>query len=186
MAKPNGAVIYRGPSLLDGKPIVAIVTGLASNSANQKTGNMLQTWILRADVAPLDAIRTGADSSICGDCKHRPANLGTCYVWVFQAPRSVFAAFKRGIYPVATDLAGLGRGRAVRLGAYGDPAAVPAHIWTSLVSEASSHTGYTHQWLRDDAGAYAPLVMASADNATEREMAQSLGFRTFTVHRSSR
>ena len=29
--------------------------------------------------------------------------------------------------------------------------------------------------------AYAPLVMASCDNATEREIAQSLGYRTFTI-----
>jgi hypothetical protein len=42
MTKPNGAILYRGPSLLDGAPIVAIVTGLASTSANAKTGAMLQ------------------------------------------------------------------------------------------------------------------------------------------------
>ena len=47
---PNGAIIYRGPSLLDGKPIVVIAVGLNSSSKNRKTGNMLQTYILRDDI----------------------------------------------------------------------------------------------------------------------------------------
>ena len=68
---PNGAIIYRGPSLLDGAPIVAIVIGLATDSANVKTGAMLQSYILRDDMHPLDAIASGADYSICGDCSAR-------------------------------------------------------------------------------------------------------------------
>ena len=47
-------VLYEGPSLLDGEPIVAILTGLRSSSGNRKTGAMLQTWILRADVSPAE------------------------------------------------------------------------------------------------------------------------------------
>jgi hypothetical protein len=45
-------VLYRGPSLLDGSPIVAIAT---IGSTNVKTGPMVQTWILRADMNPLEA-----------------------------------------------------------------------------------------------------------------------------------
>jgi hypothetical protein len=96
--KQNGVILYRGPSMLDGAPIVAILTGLASSSLNPKTGDMLQTWIIREDVSPVDATRTGDDASVCGDCKHRPANMGSCYVTVFQAPRSVHAAYHRGVY----------------------------------------------------------------------------------------
>ena len=43
-------------------------------SRNPKTGPMVQLWILRADVHPMEAISTGTDSSICGGCKHRGAN----------------------------------------------------------------------------------------------------------------
>jgi hypothetical protein len=50
----NGLVLWRGASLLDGAPIVAIVTGLAAGSSNRKTGDMLQTWILREDMAPTE------------------------------------------------------------------------------------------------------------------------------------
>ena len=68
----NGAVIYHGPSAIDGGPIVVIATGLTVGSANSKTGAMIQTHIMRADVDPLTALRTGADVSVCGGCMHRP------------------------------------------------------------------------------------------------------------------
>ena len=66
--KARNSIIYSGPSMLDGQPIivVAIVT-----SGNVKTGNMLQTHIIRADVSPMHASKTGADFSICGNCTHR-------------------------------------------------------------------------------------------------------------------
>jgi hypothetical protein len=51
----NGIVIYRGPSILDGSPIVVIATGLGSGSSNRKTGALVQTWILRDDVSPIES-----------------------------------------------------------------------------------------------------------------------------------
>ena len=36
-------------------------------------------------------------------------------------------------------------GRSIRLGSYGDPAAVPFEAWESLVANARMVTGYTHQ-----------------------------------------
>ena len=73
MAKPNGFTAYRGPSLLDGVPIVCKVTGTQRPSDNDKTGTMLQQWILLADVHPYEAVKTGQDESVCGECVHRPA-----------------------------------------------------------------------------------------------------------------
>jgi hypothetical protein len=87
MKKPSGVILYQGPSLLDGAPIVVIATGLDSSS-NGKTGDMVQTHIIRADLSPLAAIQEGKDSSICGDCFHRGDGTGkhrTCYVTVYQA-----------------------------------------------------------------------------------------------------
>ena len=46
------SVIYRGPSLLDGAPIVVIATVTDTNS---KTGAMVQTYIIRSDMPPTDA-----------------------------------------------------------------------------------------------------------------------------------
>ena len=70
-----GYTIYDGPSMLDGQRIVVIVTGI-KGSRNTKTGNMVQTYILRPDMHPLEAVRTGADVSICGDCPARGKDSG--------------------------------------------------------------------------------------------------------------
>jgi hypothetical protein len=163
-------VLYRGPSRLDGKRIVVVLTGLARCSRNAKTGAMLQTWILRERQDPVRAARTGADASICGTCPLRsaPGTARRCYVNLGQAPLAIHASLRRGGYPRASDaarIADAGAGRAVRLGSYGDPASVPTWIWTALVSRASSWTGYTHQWARAD---FDPrlldLCMASVEN----------------------
>jgi len=61
----QSAIIYNGPSLLDGQPIVVIAT---YSNRNRKTGHVVQTYILLRDINPLEASKTGADYSICGDC----------------------------------------------------------------------------------------------------------------------
>lgn len=189
---PTGFILYEGPSLIDGAPIVAIA--LTGKSSNRKTGAMVQTYILRADVHPCEAVKDGRDVSICGDCKHRPSQGGACYVVVPQGPTSVWKAYKRGRYPHAPKaLRLLGADRAVRLGTYGDPAAVPAWIWSALTRDATKRTGYTHQWRALDSarigGAMAfhhrdvlrGLCMASCDTPEEREEATRAGWRTFRV-----
>jgi hypothetical protein len=191
MNDANGYVLYEGPSLLDGAPIVVIATGFKAGSTNRKTGEMVQTYILRQDVAPTDAIRSGEDSSICGDCPHRgrvttdsqgqPRNVGrTCYVNVGQGPLAVFRAYKAGKYPAAPLQLPV-TGRMVRLGTYGDPAAVPVQIWQSLLHGSVGHTGYTHQWRNPAASPLKTLCMASADSASDAIEAHSMGWRTFRV-----
>ena len=173
--KPPGFVFYHGASALDhDADVVGIVT---LSSDNRKTGNMLQTWIMRADVAPHDAVRTGEDAAICGDCPHR---AGSCYVLTFQGPLSIFRAWRAGRYPRA-DLSSVvaAHGRPVRLGAYGDPAAIPAAAWAGI--ERHARTGYTHQWRRDDAAWLQSRAMASVDSWQELEAAEAEGWRTFYV-----
>jgi hypothetical protein len=176
--RPNGFVIYRGPSLLDGSPIVAIAITASTNS---KTGNMVQTYILRDDVLPTEAVKSGADSAICGDCKHRPSTGGACYVNVGQGPQVVYRAFLRGNYPDAPSIAGLGDGRMVRLGTYGDPAAVPTSVWSALVSLSIGRTGYTHQWRNGADPELLGLVMASCDTQAEADEARAMGYRYFRI-----
>ena len=69
-------VVYEGPSLINGEPVVVIATGLDKPSTNRKTGPMVQTYILLADERPRDAIQSGKDEAICGSC---PARGGWCY-----------------------------------------------------------------------------------------------------------
>jgi len=182
----NGFILYEGSSALDGAPIVVIATGLNAKSRNEKTGDMVQTWILRADVEPHAAVKSGQDASICGACPHRPALGGVCYVRVHEAPLSVFRAYKRGIYPRLTlaDAAAAVAGRTVRLGSYGDPAAAPVAIWEALTSQAAAWTGYTHQW-RSAPDAFKRLTMASVDDASEGFTARAAGWRTFRIRDAS-
>lgn len=192
--QPKAGIIYRGPSMLTGQPIVVVATFTKSN---RKTGGMLQTYILTDDGrTPIEAIRTGADVSICGDCPHRgdgqTYGSRSCYVNVAQGVTVVWKGVQRGTYgpgPVgADDMVALGRGRMVRLGTYGDPAAVPASIWHCLLRESAGHTGYTHQWRmpmmqRGYAAGdlFRSFVMASADSEQDARDAQDAGWRTFRV-----
>ena len=169
------AILYEGPSMIDGAPIVVVAT---DSSKNRKTGGMVQTWIMRQDVAPHDALKTGQDASVCGDCPHRPVNGGACYVTVFQAPLSVWKAYHRGSYGKYQP--GQYAGRMVRIGSYGDPAAVPFEVWQAYSEGAAGVTGYTHQWRNADPR-LAALTMASCDKPEERAQAKAQGFRTFRI-----
>jgi len=178
--KPNGYVLWRGRSQLDGAPIVAIATGLEKKSTNTKTGAMIQTWIIREDVEPTIAMKTGKDASICGDCQSRG---GACYVLVFQAPLNVYRSFHRGLYPAVDSLEHIEElfaGHNVRLGSYGDPAAVPTKIWRAFTRKAQSRVGYTHQWRACDQS-LSTLIMASVDSEDERSQANAKAWRTFRV-----
>lgn len=180
-----GAVIYRGPSLLDGQPIVVVAVW---GSKNRKTGGMLQTYILRSDISPLDANKLGEDYSICGDCTFRgtptldpdkkQAERRTCYVVLGQGPTQVFKGLQRNLYPDNTTPAqrrAVGKNRMVRIGTYGDGAAVPQRVWDELISQAQGHTAYTHN------GGNPNLYMQSADSLADARSAWSSGYRTFRV-----
>lgn len=183
-------IIYRGPSLLDGQPIVVIAQ---AKSGNRKTGNMVQTYILRDDMDPLAASRCGADASICGACPHRGtpthADKGqaagrTCYVTLMHGPLVVYKSLKLGKYDTATGhaaIAAIGAGRMVRIGTYGDGAAVPSYIWDSLCQDAAGWTAYTHQTGCDTASTDPARYMTSADNAPDAWAAWARGERTFRV-----
>jgi hypothetical protein len=54
----------------------------------------------------------------------------------------------------------------VRIGSYGDPAAVPLHIWQDFVQGTAGHTGYTHQWRTAYPG-LREFCMASVDTPSE-------------------
>jgi hypothetical protein len=182
--KPRGFIFYRGFSPIDGAPIVGIAT---LKSKNEKTGNMVQTYILRADMHPMDAIKSAADASICGDCVHRgdASRKRTCYVDVSKSVSMVYSAFKRGSYADYSHDPSLGarylRGRMVRLGAYGDPAMIDVDAWLAILQFCKGWTGYSHQWRQAWAQPMLNLCMASADNASERDLARSMGWRTFRV-----
>ena len=219
----RNCVFYDGPSLLDGSPIFAALVGLDSPSANTATGTMAQIYIMRSDVSPVSAIATGADASICGECKMRGrvVSLDTathiawgldpsrrrallqriesarghgestlnieraCYVRTEQAPTVIFKAYAAGSYPnVAPEVAAdMVKGGELRIGAYGDSAALPIRAVRPLADAAEILTNYTHApgYSPGRAKRLAPFTMASADSPGQALAYQEQGFRTFRV-----
>ena len=181
-AKLNGYILERFKSPIDGQSCVAILT---LNSANRKTGDMAQVWILREDVNPVAAIASGDDYSICGHCPHR-VNIETgnrsCYVNVGQAPLAVWKAYKAGKYGKLSDLhPAFLAGKNIRWGAYGDPAILSNSLFQTINEAAKKHTGYTHQWRAQFAQPFKNYLMASVDSFAEYLEASSNGWKCFSV-----
>ena len=184
-------ILYNGKSLIDGKPIMAIAV---KTSSNAKTGNMIQTYIMRSDIDPLTASKSGQDYSICGNCKHRgianndpnkkQAAERSCYVTLFHGPLQVYKSFIKSKYTIANsndEISNFAQGRMVRLGTYGDPAAIPSYIWDQLLSKAKGHTAYTHQTGIKSANVRHDLFMTSADSLHDARIAWQNKRRTFRI-----
>jgi hypothetical protein len=186
----NTVQAWAGPSRIDGAPIVLLVCGLKDDSVNDKTGAMIQTYVLRADMSPMDALKAGADVSICGGCVHRPKKVEfgkirgrSCYVNLGQGPRSIWMSWNSGnVEPVTPQEASrrIG-GRPVRLGSYGDPAAVPASVWAELLEGVSSWTGYTHQAGSSKFRDILQWCQVSADILGDAQAAKDSGVGSFRV-----
>ena len=193
MTKP--IVLYTGPSMLDGFPIVVLAT---LDSSNVKTGRIVQTWIMRADSPPHTAGAVGDDLSVCGMCPRRHFLGGDCYVIKHQGPLSTWKNWERAGKPDADLPSAIDRIReatseyGLRLGSYGDPAAVPSDsVWIPIIKATTPRicVGYTHQhkalnfvsstntykhvqWCREN-------LMASCDTPEEAVLASAGGWRYF-------
>ena len=184
MKKPLGLILYKGPSKIDGQMIIVLATGF-DKTQNEKTGDMIQTWIMTLRMSPIEAKRYGHDYSACGDCKHK--HFGSCYVNIAHGPHNTYRAYMNDRYTKFNEAEHLElfEGRKIRLGSYGDPAAVPTHIWETVCNVTDGHTGYTHQW---NTHFIDPKLknycMASADNTTEYSKAKKLGWRCFRIRMS--
>ena len=126
-----GVILRIGASGLTGDTIATIAV---FNSTNRKTGDMVQIYYLPVNEPPTEAVKTGADASVCGNCNLRPLlakqqNIKPCYVKKFHGPSAVYRSFKAGRYPHLNKMKPrLWQGvlqvlatKPVRLGAYGDP-----------------------------------------------------------------
>ena len=172
MAKRKATIkVYDGPSLINGQPINLVVGAIERPSSNRKTGPLAQCAAIPAD-HPTEAIKTGADESVCGECAYRPsiarkcaacgfenetghkrcrgcgAMILSCYVRTGHGPGSQWRATRDS----EVDLQGAldrirSRNRSLRLGEWGSPSAAPLEIIEALVDAAHEHTAYEHQVL---------------------------------------
>ena len=193
----RGFTIHKGRTLLPyqkGK----VINLLSLYSSNGKLGGELQTWHLSATMHPTEARRGGAgDGCICGTCPFRAQpgdKLGACYP-DGRGIASLWASVGRGNYPAIEELARdvrlsvpdtlriLGTfGGGVRLGAYGDPAAMPVAIGQALTGSANTRQGFTHAWRALGASPWRGLVMASCELPGHVRQAEAAGWRTYTVY----
>ena len=128
---PSGVILYDGPSMIDGAPVVVVLTSIRGTSSNTKTSAgagvlpLAQTYIIpRAMLADMaagdksrnarawfDNLAAGRDASACGACELRPSAVAAAKAageqapdacYVLNGPPDVAAAIVAGAYPVAT------------------------------------------------------------------------------------
>ena len=200
---PIGEVFYHGPSVIDGKPIVGLLS--LRPSVNRKLGSwLLQTWILLRNVTPLKGQQTGRDKSICGECLFRPTlrreareagdeptTTQPCYVTTYRAPGAVWRAWKAGRYSKSPQT--IPRWAVLRAGSYGDPAAIPYDVWAKLIKRMPRRlnaqgrqlpvaVGYTQRWRTCDPR-FKSFCMASVTTPMDALLAQVAGWRTYRSRR---
>ena len=182
MKLKNSAIIYEGESLIDKEPVVAVATGFVLGANSKLGANVIQVWVMRSDISPVEAIKTGQDYSVCGNC---PLRGKVCYVNVAFAPSSIYYSYKAGNYPHLCDrhLQKIKEYRKLlRLTAYGDIAAIPIEAVKPLIDAAPVTVGYTHQWSTHPQ--YKGLLMASCENPEDAIAAKNMGWQTFRIKNS--
>jgi hypothetical protein len=170
-------LLFRDKSLYNGADIFATLT---PKSSNTKTGDIPQVTILVEDEKPTDALKSGADEAICGNCPLRPSlhkktkiEKLPCYVNCGFGPNSIFRTKDK-----IKDHNGT-RFPIGRLGAHGDTASVPKSRLKKIVDLFDLVMNYTHDWKRKRSQWLEAFTMASVHSIKEKAQALELGFRTF-------
>lgn len=161
-------------SLFNGQPIKSVLAGITAPSQNRKTGPVIQQYILNdSDTLPYNYDRNQAES-VCGDCPLHPTANGGCYVLRFKGAAAVAKSTppKLNLYHLS--------GRVLRLGAEGDPTAIPFDEYEQLFKEVRVVLGYTHQWRNCDPR-WKPYLKASVESEAAAKEAQELGWSTFRI-----
>jgi len=152
--------------------------GVSAALGQSKTGP--QVYVIREDVNPAEAVKTGQSSSVCNLCPLQPAlvkaakeaakragmpvpELPVCYVTSHYGPRMVWATWRNGGYPKATvgQFKRLFRGRKVRLGAYGNFSNVALAIVRAIAKASAGWTLYEHNWRLERVQPMRALAIAS-------------------------
>jgi len=172
---------FKGMILFEGGKYNPIVILYKYDSDNEKTGNMGQIYIIRSDMLPSEALKTGNDYIICGDCIH--SKQGTCYVNVGTGVNSIYRSWLNGNYePLNYKILKYKlKNSFVRFGAYGDPVFIPLELVEFISKNCKGWTGYSHQWQDPQFNAYKRYFMASVDNESEYQKSIDLGWRSYRV-----
>jgi hypothetical protein len=175
---PGSAIVWRGPSAFTGRDVEVLVQCLRTPSTNEKTGKMVQISVTQAGENPSLLRGTEREADVCGECRGQKRLDGWCYEdwqpWLIGQNRHLAEEVR---IASASEML---RGRAVRVGAYADPAAVPFEVWSRLLAHTRAWTGYTHAWRTCDPR-FRTLLMASVDSHPEAIEAELAGWRYFRI-----
>ena len=186
MAAIQGFIVWEGLSRIDGKtPIVAIIT---FDSRNDKTGPLAQLWILVRNQHPTAAAQSESDEGVCGSCDGRPSKSGWCYLILPFGPGSIYKAYQNGSY-VRLDLRKAEhRAKLVdeflRVGAYGDEAAVPPVHIARARNACRGSVSYSHQF--EQFPEIADTAMISVDNKEQFDAVHADSDRPVRTYRMLR
>jgi len=158
---------------------------LVWSTENPKTGPGWQLFILDQESHPTEALKTGGDASICGNCPMRPRTdlpglprYRGCYV----NPVMIGMVWKKQRKPFSSESTRALRGHYLRLGAYGDPGMLDLQVLQLLTRSCSNWTGYTHQhnepWFDSNANKY---LMHSVETVAQARESWAKGARTFRI-----
>ena len=190
MTEASRGIAFQLTSALDRiTQIIVVFTGFGG-SANLKTGDMVQSWIMLELIDPVKAWQMHHDSAVCGSCNLRHgAGDPPCYVNKGHAPLAVWKAYHRGKYlVVGKDISWEEAIQRINMtpnrgGSYGDPVAAPA-----VFSRLRPVTSYTHQWdqpvvgeLMQDGIDVRQHNMASVETVYQKRKANEMGWRTYRI-----
>ena len=162
-----------------------VLLSFVDKSSNTKTGPMVQVFILHPYLHPWEAAVSLADERMCGTCPMRQGLGGSCYVEINKGPASTYSSWIKthncALHGIDEVLEMCG-GKAVRFGAYGDPAHIPPEIATAIMEVCLGWTAYTHDWRKPTvANFWKGKAMASCDTTAHYRAAVKAGWAAFVA-----
>lgn len=155
-----------------------VFTCLSSQSSNDKTGNVVQTYLISKDQITERRI-FGSKCNLC-------PMVENCYVSrdKLTVRRSLLKLIigEKTSYQFASlqEVLPYLNNRVIRLGTYGDPSSIPLDDLKQIVDSSKGHLGYTHFWKVIDPE-YSKYLMASTESLEDSMLANVLGYRAFQV-----
>ena len=117
--------------------------------------------------APIFQFAENVRSVVCGRLKMDASVIGSAHATCTSGMHLI----KYGKHGTLDDIL-------IRLGAYGEPIAVPLSTWYPFLRMSAGHTGYSHAW-RYCNQRWRRYIMASVHSVSEAHEAHSAGWRTF-------
>ena len=147
-------------------------------SQNSKTGPMAQLWIY-------DATTAAPTEANCGTCELKTSKNAyghSCYAARLRPMRTMLERCRNKQPNLWAAVASLRRNcMPLRLGAFGDPAAIPPEYTKALVSAARFSLGYTHDWFNRRSEHLRGVCQASVESDADMRVAHLFAWKTFRV-----